>query len=223
MSAPLTSWTSLVAHQLAAVTKVNVKENDAQSIKNAIRDSVSMENVEQLLQALEWLSLIPGCNAATDMPLPRIPSAPAAPIDLLATLLAHKLQYQPGERDMVILSHAITARPQNAQEGTHEEVHTSQLVTYGTPEGSAMSRTVGIPVALAALQVLDGKVAVRGVQGPGAEKAIYQGVLDGLVRVGLGMQDYIFLEKHVNHSVLHGGPSLSLEQTLARQMQEYGH
>jgi alpha-aminoadipic semialdehyde synthase len=113
-----------------------------------------------------------------------------APIDIFAYLLAHKLQYKPHERDMVILSHEIIAKAREpssyGREQGHEEVYTSSLMTYGTPKASAMAQTVGLPVAIAALNVLDGKVDVRGVVGP-SEPCIYKPVLRGLEEAGLGM------------------------------------
>ncbi|OBZ72980.1 Peroxisome biosynthesis protein PAS1 [Grifola frondosa] len=121
--------------------------------------------------------------------LPPLPSRPTAPIDLFATLLAHKLRYEPSERDLVVLSHEIVTRPKVANAPltsftTEEEVHTSSLITYGTASASAMSRCVGLPVAFAALQVLDGRVIARGVQGP-TDKNVYEHILDSLETVGL--------------------------------------
>ena len=52
-----------------------------------------------------------------------------------------------------------------------------------------MARTVGLPVALAAAQVLAGKVHVRGVRGPTAEEGIWSSVLSGLEERGLGMRE----------------------------------
>jgi alpha-aminoadipic semialdehyde synthase len=101
-------------------------------------------------------------------------------------LLAFKLRYKPNERDMVILSHEVIAKGQAA--GALEEVYTSSLITYGTPSASAMARTVGLPVALAALNILDGKVTVRGVMGP-SDPSVYGPVLRGLEEVGLGMTE----------------------------------
>ncbi|CDO70674.1 hypothetical protein BN946_scf184761.g12 [Trametes cinnabarina] len=127
-------------------------------------------------------------DASTDGSLPPLPSKPTAPIDMFATLLAHKLRYQPGERDLVVLSHEIVARPGGTS--AEEEIHTSSLVVYGTPEASAMSRTVGLPVAFATLQILDGGVRARGVQGP-TTKEVYGNVLRRLEEAGLGMKERV--------------------------------
>lgn len=109
-----------------------------------------------------------------------------SPIDLFTIILARKLRYEPGERDIVILAHEIVAKSPIGS----EEIHTSSLVTYGSPTASAMSRCVGLPVAFAALRVLDGRVPVRGVRGP-EDKTVYESVLRGLEEVGLGMKETV--------------------------------
>jgi len=53
-----------------------------------------------------------------------------------------------------------------------------------------MSRCVGLPVAFAALQILNGKVVERGVIGP-MHKSIYGSVLKGLSEVGLGVTEKV--------------------------------
>ncbi|KAG8215828.1 Saccharopine dehydrogenase-domain-containing protein [Butyriboletus roseoflavus] len=121
---------------------------------------------------------------------------PTTPIDLLTRVLAHKLRYDPGERDLVVLSHEIVARPASTVigggKGSTNETHVykSSLVSYGTESASAMSRCVGLPVAFATLAVLDGKVVGRGVQGP-TEETLYGAVLDGLKGVGLEMKESV--------------------------------
>lgn len=156
---------------------------------SAIKDTVSTRDHNRLVETLSWLSLLP--SSADYNPPPAPLRTAMAPIDLLTMLLAHKLRYNPGERDMVVLSHEVIARPRGAPSGQQEEIHKSQLIAYGTQSASAMSRTVGLPVAFAARQILDGKVKAKGVHGPNVERSIYHGVLEGLARVGLGMQDTV--------------------------------
>ncbi|KAL0068301.1 hypothetical protein AAF712_004688 [Marasmius tenuissimus] len=118
--------------------------------------------------------------------LPPLPNNPATPLDLFTLLLSYKLRYAPDERDAVVMSHeVITTAP-----GGKEEIHTSSLVAYGDEKYSAMARTVGLPVALAALAILDGRVdkGLRGVAGPGHE-SVRKVVLRGLEDVGVGMEE----------------------------------
>lgn len=121
---------------------------------------------------MAWLGILPatldGLSARPNSlgDLPPLPKQPTVPIDLFAILLARKLRYLPGERDLVVLSHEVVAKAPNTGK---ESIHTSSMVAYGTPEASAMARTVGLPIALATRIVLDGKVKVRGVWGPGVD------------------------------------------------------
>lgn len=180
----LDSWSTFVQKSLAL--KIREDKLDAHSTLSALDSLIPNARMEPLYEALEWLSLIPTTVIpTTPISMPTLPAQPMPPIDLFAYLLAHKLRYKPHEQDMVILSHEIIARLGNNHQ---EEIHTSSLITYGTPKASAMARTVGLPVAFAALNVLDGNVEPRGVIGPG-DPSIYKHVLEGLARVGLGMTE----------------------------------
>lgn len=89
------------------------------------------------------------------------------------------------------MSHEVVTAPASASASlgsATNEVYTSTLEVYGSSSGSAMSKTVGLPLAFAALQVLDGGVRARGVTGPFGEE-VYKPVLEGLERVGLGMKE----------------------------------
>lgn len=121
---------------------------------------------------------------------PAPPSLPPAsirtPIDLLAHLMTTKLAYLPGEQDTVLLSHRFTLAPKT--QGEQEQVISASLLAKGSPTASAMSRTVGCTLALAAGRLLDGGVSERGVRGPyGAE--VWQGVLEGLSTLGIDVKE----------------------------------
>ncbi|KAF8556698.1 hypothetical protein OG21DRAFT_1482902 [Imleria badia] len=156
------------------------------ALSNVVPDP---QHRERVLEALQWFGLAPSSTTIND--LPALPAKPVAPIDLLTLVLAHKLRYRPGERDLVVLSHEIVAQPASiVGEASPDktEVYTSSLISYGTASASAMSKCVGLPVAFATLAVLDGKVVGRGVQGP-TEETLYRAVLDGLQGVGLEMKE----------------------------------
>lgn len=167
------------------------------ALKDVIKGIIDPAQVHSLEEALTWLSLDPNTDPALTQAsqFPSLPSRPATPIDLFSHLLAYRLRYNPNERDMVILHHEIVVRNSKPTRGEAlDEIHTSTLVTFGTPRASAMSRTVGLPVAFAALKVLDGGVHVRGVAGP-EDPSIYRSVLQQLEEVGLGMTDSMRYEK----------------------------
>ena len=173
------SWASLPHKALATQLGTPVPVDPA-SLVSALTDALPLSRIEPTLEALAWLT-DPSAG------LPPVPTTPTLPIYLLTILLSHRLRYAPDERDLVILSHEIvTEDPALGPSGT--EVHTSSLIAYGSADASAMSRCVGLPVALAALHVLDGRVAMRGVGGP-TDRGVYESVLGGLERLGLGMKE----------------------------------
>ncbi|KAG6372697.1 Saccharopine dehydrogenase-domain-containing protein [Boletus reticuloceps] len=183
------SWSELARLALEARIGEYIPA-DPNSFDSALSNIVpGRQHLEHAVAALQWLGLVPSSSATNDLPL--LPTKPLAPIDLFTTVLAHKLRYTPGERDLVVLSHEIVAQPASVvgeASPDETEVYTSLLVSYGTASASAMSRCVGLPVAFATLAVLDGKVVGRGVQGP-TEEMLYRAVLDGLKGVGLEMKE----------------------------------
>ncbi|KAF8574094.1 hypothetical protein K439DRAFT_1642441 [Ramaria rubella] len=200
-SMKLDNWSSFAPRALASKFATSFPDDDAASFYSALTDIIDMPKpiLPQLIHALAWLGITPTSGNSTPFGGPSmnntvtipLPTKPLAPIDLFTIILSHQLRYQDSERDMVVLMHEITVSPtpQSSTYGnlTEEETHTSTLIAYGTPTSSAMARTVGIPVALATLAVLDGQVHARGVCGPTMEE-VYNPVLQGLEENGLGMK-----------------------------------
>jgi alpha-aminoadipic semialdehyde synthase len=187
----LDHWSSLTRLALEQKLGISIPEGDLPSLKSAIASVLPGSSIPSLLEALDWLHLLPTAHAFPPasghghlIPVPRHTLPPA---DALALHLAHALRYAPHERDLVLLHHEIVARDGS---GT-EEVHTSTLTAYGNARGSAMAHTVGLPVAFAALRVLDGSVRATGVCGPMAEEAVWRGVLEGLESKGFGVKESV--------------------------------
>jgi alpha-aminoadipic semialdehyde synthase len=200
----LESWSSFLWQSLSEKLGTPV---DPKAPLHDIGDLVPSRHIITLVDALRWLNLLPPSDQTESrVSLPPVPQTPQLPIDLFTTILFHKLRYSPSERDLVILSHEIIAQSHSSPT---PEVHTSSLVTFGIPGGdSAMSRCVGLPVALAVIRVLDGAVNVRGVQGP-TDESVYGGVLKGLEDVGLGMQEEVKIGKVGMGDILGDGLRIS--------------
>lgn len=67
------------------------------------------------------------------------------PLDTLCATLEKKMQYQPHERDMVMLQHKFGIEHKNGD----KETRTSTLCEFGVPGGySAMAKTVGVPAEI---------------------------------------------------------------------------
>eukprot|EP01137_Pigoraptor_chileana_P016460 Opistho-2@5903 len=132
-----------------------------------MKASKSSDDGQKLLHAIRWFGL------ASEAKAPKASTY----IDTLCGTLQSKLAYGTGERDLVLLHHSIGVEwPKTGK----KELLTSTLVSYGDPEGySAMSRTVGIPAAIAADLILAGTITRRGVLAP-ITKDIYEPILSEL-------------------------------------------
>lgn len=100
--------------------------------------------VGRIMQTVDFLELL------SDHPYPQNLSS----LDALCVVLQKKLAYGPNERDMVLLQHKLHVTRSNGK----KEILKSSMFDYGIPGGdSAMSRTVGLPVGIAASLMLQGK------------------------------------------------------------------
>ncbi|KAF8674597.1 Saccharopine dehydrogenase C-terminal domain [Rhizoctonia solani] len=185
-------WNELVGR---AAAKASGETFELKDTMDVVKSIIGTERAEEhkIIPALKWMGVVPTNSAEIDPSLPPIPKGPVTPLDAFATLLSYKLRYEPHERDLVLLSHEVITAPASAPlsdtfDPETNEVYTSTLAVYGSSSGSAMSKTVGLPLAFAALQVLDGAVRARGVAGPFGEE-VYKPVLEGLEAVGLGMRE----------------------------------
>ncbi|KAF8888387.1 Saccharopine dehydrogenase-domain-containing protein [Gymnopilus junonius] len=177
----LTNWDNLVMQALTPTLQGRKGTLELSSI-------IPIDDVEPLQDALDWLGLTNLEIGGKTMP--PIPKGRHTPLDLFAMA--------PMSGDMVVLSHeVITTGKVPGYDGYKSEVHTSTLITKGTLEhnvgyegerpASAMARTVGIPVAIAAMLVAQGKLqGFKGVVRP-IYKDIYKPILEGLEEVGLRM------------------------------------
>ncbi|KAH3984321.1 hypothetical protein HBI81_062260 [Parastagonospora nodorum] len=111
------------------------------------------EEKERIISGLRWIGLL-----SDEQIIPR-----GNPLDTLCATLEQKMQYEEGERDMVMLQHRFEIENKDGS----KVVRTSTLVEYGDPKGySAMAKLVGVPCAIAVQQVLDGTLSEKGILAP---------------------------------------------------------
>ena len=101
----------------------------------------------------------------------------------LAALMAKRMAYAPGEHDLLAMHHLITAR---FPEG--DEIWTSSLVVVGDKQDTAMAKTVGLPVAIAAKLRLDGAINTPGVSIPTTQH-LYEPIIAELANHGIQMTE----------------------------------
>lgn len=124
-----------------------------------------------VMEKWKWLGLL------DEKPLP---SAESSPLDLLVHVFLEKLQFEPGERDMVVLHHEFIGDYEDRQDRI-----TSTLIDFGIPNSdTAMARTVGLPAAVAVKLILKGEIKMSGVHIPVVPE-IYEPVLSELEELGI--------------------------------------
>ena len=129
-----------------------------------------------ILKKLEWLGLFND---------EKIKIGNASVFDMFAHILQEKLVYDTGEQDLLVQYHKFIV---NYSDGRKEKI-TSTMINTGIPGGeSAMSRTVGFPVAIAAKMIAEGKINYHGVIIP-IYKEIYDPILAELKTMNIKFEE----------------------------------
>ena len=159
------------AYDLPNLTYANfmkdfVNSSEYDDLKKALADKWDVDESSDPIFRMNWIGLLGdekiGLEKGTAM-------------DVFCKILLDKLKYAPGERDLLVLHHEFRAEyPDKKQKIT------STMIDYGIPNGdSSMSRTVGLPGAIAVKLILNGEIKETGVQIPVKPK-IYKPVLKEL-------------------------------------------
>ena len=171
--APVRDWTGKRYRDLTAGLG---QAGAGEDVKKAVARKLGLEPASDIIGRLEWLGLF-----SDDL----IPMAKGSAFDILAARMVERLQYAEGERDMVVLQHVFVAE---SPAGRRESI-TSTLIDFGIPHGdSSMSRTVGLPAAIGARLVLEGKISETGVRVP-VTPDIYNPILDELAALGIRFKE----------------------------------
>jgi saccharopine dehydrogenase (NADP+, L-glutamate forming) len=144
------AWKEATAKVLGATSS---KEEDLVWAISSKTKFASTDEKYRIIEGLRWIGMF------SDAPItPR-----NNPLDTLCATLEDKMQYEEGERDFVMLQHKFEIENKDGS----KETRTSTLAEYGDPKGySAMAKLVGVPCAVAVLQVLDGTIKDKGILAP---------------------------------------------------------
>lgn len=113
-----------------------------------------------------------------------IPLERASPAQILQHILEQKWTLQEHERDMIVMYHKFGYE----LAGKKQQMDTHMVVLGENRTYTAMAKTVGLPVAMAAIQILNGKIATPGVQIP-IKKETYAPILKELKSHGIQFQE----------------------------------
>ena len=111
----------------------------------------------------------------------------ATPAQILEKILAEKWALQPNDKDMIVMYHKFGYE----MNGQQKQIDSTMVCLGDDQIYTAMAKTVGLPVAIATLQILNGNIKTPGVQLP-IKKEVYEPILNELETFGV-----IFIEKEV--------------------------
>jgi saccharopine dehydrogenase-like NADP-dependent oxidoreductase len=104
----------------------------------------------------------------------------ATPAQILERILSDSWTLQPNDKDMIVMYHKFGYE----LDGKQQQID-SKMVCIGDDQTyTAMAKTVGLPVAMATLQILNGKIKTPGVQLP-INKEVYLPILKELEEFGV--------------------------------------
>lgn len=106
------------------------------------------------------------------------------PAQLLEHILKKRWTLEPQDTDLVVMWH----RFRFLQQGKEKEIQASLVATGDNAVQTAMAKTVGLPLAIAATMLLQDKIKQRGVVIP-TTREFYEPILAELKKLGIVLQE----------------------------------
>ena len=104
----------------------------------------------------------------------------ATPAEILQKILMDKWSLDPDDKDMIVMYHKFGYEIN----GEKKQIDATMVNIGQDQTRTAMARTVGLPVAIATLKILNGKINTPGVQLP-ISKEVYEPILKELAENGI--------------------------------------
>ncbi len=120
----------------------------------------------------------------------------ATPAQMLEKILADKWTLQPEDKDMIVMYHKFGYEIN----GEEKQIDSTMVCLGDDQTYTAMAKTVGLPVAIAALKILNGEITTAGVQLP-ISKEVYQPILEELEDYGVVFKEFEVPYFGYNYSV----------------------
>ncbi|MCK0161488.1 saccharopine dehydrogenase family protein [Allomuricauda sp. F6463D] len=115
----------------------------------------------------------------------KIPLKNATPAQMLQYILEDNWTLKENEKDMIVMYHKFGYE----LNGEKKQIDANMVVIGENRTYTAMSKTVGLPVAIATLKILNGEIKTPGVQIP-INKEVYKPILSELHTNGIEFKEY---------------------------------
>ncbi len=109
----------------------------------------------------------------------------ATPAKALQRILEDKWTLNPEDKDMIVMYHKFGYE----LNGEKKQIDATMVNIGNDQVETAMARTVGLPVAMAAIRILNGQITTPGVQLP-ISKEVYEPILKELEEYGVVFNEY---------------------------------
>ncbi len=109
----------------------------------------------------------------------------ATPAQALQKILEDKWTLRDNEKDMIVMYHKFGYE----LNGEQKQIDSKLVVIGENQKFTAMAKTVGLPVAIVAIQILNKKITTPGVQIP-ITKEVYEPILKELDKLGIHFKEY---------------------------------
>ena len=149
------------------------------SVELKLRQYLQIDQDDVLWEKLEELELF--------NPSKKVNMSKASPAQILEKILTEKWTLKPEDKDMIVMLHKFGFE----LNGVKKQIESSMVVIGRDQVYTAMSDTVGLPVAMATLKILNKQITKPGVQIP-INQEVYEPILEELKEYGV-----VFTEKEV--------------------------
>ena len=159
------------------------QSNSKNSVESNIKKQFNLDEKDIVWQKLLELDIFSDIN--------KIPLTNATPAQILEHILVKNWKLEKNDKDMIVMYHKFGFKKNNVLHQID-----STMVSIGEDEKyTAMAKTVGLPLAIAALAILNQKIKSSGVILP-VSKEIYTPILNELKEYGIEFNEkYVPFEK----------------------------
>jgi saccharopine dehydrogenase-like NADP-dependent oxidoreductase len=140
-------------------------------VERKLAEYVGIEEDSEIMYKLRWLGIF-----SDEL----IGLKEASPAEILLHILLQKWILDEDDKDMIVMQHRFVT-----QKAKKEQEILSSMVIEGSDQiHTAMSKTVGYPVAIATKMILTGQITAKGIKIP-IDKCVYDPILKELESMGI--------------------------------------
>ncbi len=157
------------------------------SVEVKLYRAMHIDQDSDIIRKMKWIGIFDNT---------KIGLKKATPAQILEHILKQKWQLHPNDKDMVVMWHKFIYR--DAKTKLPVKLTSSLVVLGEDSEHTAMSKTVGLPLAVAAKLVLTGNLKLKGMFIP-THKLIYKPVLQELEQHGIKFKEKLHDAEEVGY------------------------